>query len=228
MQATSVHEADASEPRRKGAQCPRYAGLRIPVPCSRSCSKETPPDGDEHCASLPSIPPSAPARPASSRPARHEPLARETIPMERGHAEALLPLIDRLVSPCGRRIREPEPGRRDGRAGQLYGSACRDRGRSRHRAGGRHSGRRGRHPVGFPRTDDGRRCARPVHQRHRRQARPHLHPGHRLWRQGHHRALADELSRCHSSARLGAAHDHRDRPPPCWRPKRGPRGSRLT
>ena len=28
-----------------------------------------------------------------------EMLARETIPMERGHAEALLPLIDRLVSP---------------------------------------------------------------------------------------------------------------------------------
>src|SRR3954453_10354176 len=27
-----------------------------------------------------------------------EPLARESIPMERGHAEALLPLIDRIVS----------------------------------------------------------------------------------------------------------------------------------
>ena len=63
-----------------------------------------------------------------------EPLAQETLVMERGHAEALLPLLDRLVSTRRRRLCEPRPGRRDGRPRELH------RPSRRHRRGARASG----------------------------------------------------------------------------------------
>ncbi len=112
--------------------------------------------------------------------------------------------------PSGGRLREPRPRGRHGRARELYGAAGGDFGRARHRACGRHSGGGGCHPVGFSRAPDGGRQPGPVRQRHRRQARPYLHPGHRVRRQDHHRALAHELSRRHPPARLRAPADRRD------------------
>ena len=53
----------------------------------------------EPCASLPSIPRSRPARPPCSTPSVRGTVAHESLPMVRGHAEALMPLIARVHGP---------------------------------------------------------------------------------------------------------------------------------
>ena len=153
---------------------------RTGSPFARSCSKQDAPDGDEPCASLPSIPPSAPVRPAFSiavtrrdAGARDHPDGARTC---RGPAAANRP----AVSPVRWRLREPGPGCRDGRPRQLYGLRV---GISAARGIGLAAGV----PVVGVATlsaflaplmaGDSRR---PVHQRHRRQARPYLHPGDRV------------------------------------------------
>jgi tRNA threonylcarbamoyladenosine biosynthesis protein TsaB len=76
-----------------------------------------------------------------------EPEARESLLMERGHAEALMPLIDRVVSACDGRVLAHRPRRRHDRPRQLHRPARRDLGRPGDRARRRNSRRRRHHAL---------------------------------------------------------------------------------
>ena len=56
--------------------------------------------------------------------------------MARGHAEALMPLIARVMDQAAHRVRRPRPHRRHHRPRQLHRTAGRHRGGARHRARG--------------------------------------------------------------------------------------------
>ena len=108
--------------------------------------------------------------------------------MERGHAEALLPLVDRVVSNVGGRICEPRPGRRDGRPGELHracASASPRRARSGLPPGSRWSASppcRRSSPRSSPTITGGSSPPRST------PARPGLFPGDRARRPEHRRA----------------------------------------
>ena len=61
-------------------------------------------------------------------------IARESLPMKRGHAEALMPLIARVIEESGIGVRGPRSHRGDHRARQFYRPAGRAVGGTRHRA----------------------------------------------------------------------------------------------
>ena len=61
--------------------------------------------------------------------------------MTRGHAEALMPLLKRVMDQAGMRIYRHRPRRRDYRTRQLYRLARRPCGRAWHCSGGRQTGR---------------------------------------------------------------------------------------
>ena len=69
-------------------------------------------------------------------------VASESLPMMRGHAEALMPLLQRVMSQAGMAFADHRPHRRDHRARQFYRVAGRHRRRARHCARRRQAGRR--------------------------------------------------------------------------------------
>ena len=88
-------------------------------------------------------------------------VAHESLPMVRGHAEALMPLIARVMERAGARFRRARPHRRHHRARQLHRPARRHRGRARHRARRRQAGDRPDHAC---------RLCRAAHRRRRHAA----------------------------------------------------------
>ena len=69
-------------------------------------------------------------------------IAQESQAMKRGHAEALMPLIARVMKESGDRLRRARPHRGDHRPRQLYRLAGRPFRRARHRARRQQAGRR--------------------------------------------------------------------------------------
>ena len=91
--------ASASGFRRRFAAPEIQAASSRTFPWRRSGSEQGAPDGDEPLRVLAIDTALGACSACMQDTVTGEMLARETIPMERGHAEALLPLIDRLVSP---------------------------------------------------------------------------------------------------------------------------------
>ena len=69
-------------------------------------------------------------------------IAQESQAMKRGHAEALMPLIARVIKESGVTFAGARPHRGDHRSRQLYRLAGRSFGRARHRACGEQAGGR--------------------------------------------------------------------------------------
>ena len=104
-------------------------------------------------------------------------IAQESLPMKRGHAEALMPLIARVIKASGIAFAAPRPHRGDHRPRQLYRTAGRTFRRARHRAGRQQAGGRADHADGLCRA--GRQPERRTsgHLRHRCAARPGVFSG---------------------------------------------------
>ena len=118
-----------------------------------------------------------PAPRRCSTPAAGKLIAQESQAMKRGHAEALMPLIARVMKASGVAFTDARPHRGDHRPRQFHRIARRPVRRPRHRAGRRQAGRR---------RNDADRLCRPHRQREQRAsddlsdrcaARPCLFPG---------------------------------------------------
>ena len=137
----------------------------------------------------------------------------ESLPMVRGHAEALMPLIARVMDARRPRIRRARPHRGHHRARQLHRPARRHRRGARHRARRRQAG---------DRADHARRLRRALHRRRRHAAggrgdrcaaRARLSAGVRPRRPHHRRAAACALARgaARGGDRRAAPDRHRGR-----------------
>ena len=168
-----------------------------------------------------------PAPRPCSTPTRARLIAQESQAMKRGHAEALMPLIARVMKAVRHRLRRARPHRGHHRPRQLHRLARRPFGRARHRARRRQAGGRRDHADGLRRARRQRERRASDHLRDRCAARPCLFPGGERQRQlagqaagradrgsARRRALRRAASGRQRRARFSPTAGRRDAPPP--------------